>query len=193
MGRKKSKPVESNSDTVSTDTNSVGGGTGAGDTPASPGASKTRGPGRRQNGNSIQGYFRQLLADHPEWVAERSNDPIFKRWLADHPGFTEVPQGVKNGLSNVKSALRNKVRTVKKARGRPRKVVAAAGPYEAPTPVAARAPVVSKAAKADALEALEEQIDECLSVAKGLGKEDLEQVIIFLRRARNAVVLKMGE
>jgi hypothetical protein len=193
MGRKKSKPVEANSDTVATDTNAVGGGTAAGATPESPGASKTRGPGRRLNGNSIQGYFRQLLADHPDWVEMRSNDPIFKKWLADHPGFTEVPQGVKNGLSNVKSALRNKVRTVKKARGRPRNVVTPAGPSTASAPVAARAPVVSKVHKVDALEALEEQIDDCLSVAKRLGKEDLQQVIIYLRRARNAVVLKMGE
>jgi ketosteroid isomerase-like protein len=156
----------------------------------STGSSKRRGPGRRQNGSSIQGYFRQVLADHPQWVEMRSNDPIFAQYLADHPGESEVPQGAKNGLSNVKSSLRNKVRKAKKGRGRPRKVVAAGTTHAAPTAVAAKTKV---SRTMEALEALEEQIDDCLSVARHLGKEDLHQVCLFLKRARSAVVMKMGE
>jgi hypothetical protein len=193
MGRKKSKPVEGDSESRSlTGTDETIGSNGGG-TMESAGSGKRRGPGRRQNGNSIQGYFRKLLAGHPEWVKERSNEAIYEKWLADHPGETEVPQGVKNGLSNVKSALRSKAKTAQKTRGRPRKVAAAEPSYPDSTPTSIA--VVRKAGlnKFEALEALEEQIDECLSVAKSLGKEELHSVIVFLRRARNAVVLKMGE
>jgi hypothetical protein len=160
---------------------------------AGEGSTKGRGPGRRKNGSSIQGYFRALLDLHPEWVEERSNDPIFAQWLADNPGATEVPQSVKNGLSNVKSSMRNRVRKAKKKtgkRGRPRKIVAGVT-----SPVAA---IKTKAPKpvrtsAESLEALEEQIDDALSAAKRLGREDLHQVVVWLKRARNAVVLRLGE
>ena len=40
---------------------------------------------------------------------------------------------------------------------------------------------------------LEEQIDECLSLAKYLGRKELASVIGLLRKARNAVVWKLGE
>jgi hypothetical protein len=43
------------------------------------------------------------------------------------------------------------------------------------------------------LEALEEQIDECLTFAKRLDREGLQDVIVLLRRARNAVVWKAGQ
>ena len=43
------------------------------------------------------------------------------------------------------------------------------------------------------LERLEEQIDECLTLARTLDREGLSGVIVMLRRARNEVVWKMGE
>jgi hypothetical protein len=43
------------------------------------------------------------------------------------------------------------------------------------------------------LEALEEQIDDCLSHAKHRDREGLQEVIRLLRRARNEVVWKMGQ
>jgi hypothetical protein len=43
------------------------------------------------------------------------------------------------------------------------------------------------------LEALEEQIDDCLSAAKALDREGLGDVIGLLRRARNQVAWKMGQ
>ena len=43
------------------------------------------------------------------------------------------------------------------------------------------------------LESLEEQIDECLTLAKNLDREGLSSVINLLRRARNEVVWKIGE
>src|SRR4051794_37928307 len=37
-------------------------------------------------------------------------DELLKRWLADHPGETEMPKNVKAILSNLKSVLRSKGR-----------------------------------------------------------------------------------
>jgi hypothetical protein len=42
------------------------------------------------------------------------------------------------------------------------------------------------------LEALEERIDDCLTVAKHMDREGLDDVIRLLRNARNAVVWKLG-
>jgi hypothetical protein len=91
-----------------------------------------------------------------------------------------VPQKVKNNLANVKSILRKKMR---KRGGRPKAEQPLASVSEAAKPkVAARG-----------LEALEEQIDECLDLAKRLDREGLQGVIGLLRRARNAVVWKAGQ
>ena len=92
------------------------------------------------------------------------------------------PEKIKNNLSNVKSVLRKNLR---KKPGRPKKqsqpVVTSAAPAESPRKSARR------------LEALEEQIDECLALAREVDREGLADVIVLLRRARNQIVWKMGE
>ena len=55
----------------------------------------------------------------------------------------------------------------------------------------ATAPVLPKAKK-NWLGSLEERIDDVLAMAKNLGREGLEEVILYLRRARNEVVWKKG-
>ena len=82
----------------------------------------------------------------------------------------------------VDAALRKKLR---KKRGRPKKtsqpVVATVALVEAPRKSARR------------LEALEEQIDECMALAREVDREGLADVIALMRRARNKVVWQMGE
>ncbi len=134
-------------------------------------------------GESIQGYFRKVFAEHPRLLKERSNDELLRRWLADHPGETEVPRSVKIGLQNVKSVLRSRGR--KRTVARAAKAAASAPPGTLATP----RPRLSK----NGLEILEEQIDECLIAARTLDREGLESVIHLLRRARNEVVWKMGQ
>lgn len=145
-------------------------------------AKKAASSNGQQPGESISGYFRKIFEENPSLLDSRSNDELFARWLADHPGETKVPNNVKQNLSNIKSVLRSKSR---KKRGRPKKeslpVQAAAIPAES-----ARKPIRG-------LAALEEHIDDCLSHAKQLDREGLADVIILLRRARNAVVWKSGE
>jgi hypothetical protein len=48
-------------------------------------------------------------------------------------------------------------------------------------------------AAATLLESLEVQIDECMTFARGLDREGLDEIIARLRRARNEVVWKSGQ
>ncbi len=130
-------------------------------------------------GENISAYFRRVFQQNPKLLEGRSNEELLRRWLADHPGQTEVPQPVKNGLQNVKGILRSKGRKRKAARP------AAAAP-------AAQAPARPTAGKGR-LEQLEELIDEVLTFARAVDPEGLESVIGHLRRARNEVVWKLGE
>ena len=128
---------------------------------------------------SVSGYFRQIFKERPDLLHSGSNKELLERWLQDHPGKKNVPNRVKNILSNVKSIVRRKRR---KKVGR--KKTAELPPMVAlqPSPV----PLVK-------LESLEEQIDDCLTVAKRLDREGLADIIVLLRRARNGVVWKIGQ
>jgi hypothetical protein len=124
-------------------------------------------------GESVSGYFRKIFEEHPEWLRRRSNDAAYKRWLDDHPGYSDIPATVKTNLANIKSVLKSK----KRRRGRK-----AAAEAEDGTKPAVRIP-------ARDLEALENQIDEGLALAKSLDRTALEDIIDLLRKARNRVVL----
>jgi hypothetical protein len=129
--------------------------------------------------DSIQGYFRRILKKNPRLLNGKTNQELLNRWLTDHPGETEVPDRVKQGLSNLKSVLRRQAREK------------ASPPPEAPATFEPRHELAPEVP--NPLEALEEQIDECLMIARTLDREGLASVISLLRQARNEVVWKMGE
>src|SRR4051812_31474078 len=139
----------------------------------------------QDQGETVSAYFRKVFQEHPAWLDERSNDALYARWLKDHPDQKEVPEKVRQNLSNIKSVLRKQGR--KKA-GRPKKSAAPAQGAAAP----AAAPAAPQK-KGWNLGYLEEQIDECLMLAKVLDREGLQSVISLLRRARNEVVWSMGK
>jgi hypothetical protein len=156
-------------------------------TAASGVAAKTQpaAPSAGSDGESVAGYFRKVFKAQPRLLGERSNAVLLQQWLTDHPGHTEVPANVKANLSNLKSVLRSKKRkkVAKRAEeGQP----TATG--HTPTASVARKPTGNSK-----LEGLEYQIDECLIAAKQLDREALHEVIDSLRRARNAVVWKIGQ
>jgi hypothetical protein len=136
-------------------------------------------------GETVAGYFRKVFKENPTWLKERSNDKLLQKWLADHPGEKEVPPPVKKGMAKIKGILRSKKR---------RKVARVAEASQpAATPAAAPAKVARVPTGGSKLEALELQIDECLIAARHLDREGLHDVIAMLRRARNAVVWKLGQ
>ncbi len=134
---------------------------------------------------STAAYFRRIFKENPSLLKERSNEMLLTRWLTDHGDHTEVPQTIKNNLSNLKSVLRSKKR--KKVARRAEE----AKPY-APTSQPA-IPVARKATGTTKLDDLELQIDECLILAKHVDRQGLETVIQHLRLARNQVVWKIGQ
>ena len=137
--------------------------------------------GAMSGDESISGYFRKIFLENPKLLKQRSNDELLRLWLADHPGHTDVPQKIKNNLANIKSVMRKKLR---KRGGRPPK---------SEQPVGFVGEVTRTKVSPRGLEALEEQIDECLDAAKRLDREGLSEVISLLRRARNSVVWLGGQ
>src|ERR1700730_748990 len=130
---------------------------------------------RKSKRGTVAGYFRQVFAAQPEWLKEKSNDPILAKYRIDHGMAADAPveKSVKANLANLKSVLRKKSRRKGKA--------VVGGLAVAPTRSGHR------------LEALEEMIDEALTLPKNLDRQALQHIIIHLRRARNMVVWKIGE
>lgn len=144
-----------------------------------------------QNGTLAQasnettsGYFRRLFTENPRLLVTRSNSEVLNRWLADHPGNREVPKNVQKNMAKVKGLLRKKSR---------KRAKSTAVDHGAPVAAISSAPKAFVKAAPKSLEALEEQIDDCLTLAKRTDKEGLAEVIRMLRNARNAVVWKLGQ
>jgi hypothetical protein len=126
---------------------------------------------------SVSGYFRKIFAEQPELLDSKSNQELVDRWKADH-GASEVPNSVRSNLANLKSHLRKRRRL-----GLP--LWGEAARQRAAVPVGN--------ATNHGLEALEEHIDDSLTMAKNLDRTGLGDVITLLRRARNKVVWRLGE
>jgi hypothetical protein len=145
---------------------------------------KTRKPDEpQQPGGSVSGYFKALFKGNPGLLKSTSNVDNFARWLKDHPEEKEVPDRVKGILFIVKSMLRKKLGA---KRGRPGHEAQPAVEGQTAAVASVRRPAIR------GLESLEERIDDCLTLARGLDREGLEAVLDLLRKARNGVVVKQG-
>jgi hypothetical protein len=138
----------------------------------------------QEGGETTSSYFRKLFNDNPKLLGTRSNEALLTRWLADNPGHKEVPQKTQKILANVKGILRKKARKRGKAK---------TAEQIAPVSVASAAPKAAVKIAPKNLETLEEQIDDCLTLAKRTDKEGLADVVRLLRSARNSVVWMMGQ
>jgi len=144
-------------------------------------AKKAKPPEGSDGKETTAGYFRKVFEESPDLLNERSNKALLKRWLADHPGETEVPRSVKVNLANIKGVLRSKQRS---------KVAARAQKKLAPGENRKVATVPTGDTQ---LDLLEYQIDECMILAKTMGRDDMESIVSHLRRARKEVVWKIGK
>ena len=124
-----------------------------------------------ESGSSYS-YFKNLFTRDPSWLKVKSNHAILAKYRSDH-GLAEdaaLEKKVMNNLANLKSVM--------KSRSRKRKAVKTG-----------MAPVARPGNK---LEALEIAIDSCLTSARLLDPDGLNEVIHHLRAARNKVVWKQG-
>jgi hypothetical protein len=135
---------------------------------------------RKGSGESMSAYFRTVFNAKPHWLNQTSNDEVIARYRADHnmAASADVGKSVKQTMANVKSILRKEARGGSGKRANARPMAAAKLPMPAGKP---------------RLDTLEELIDDCMVVAKGLDREGLDHVIRLLRHARNAVVWKLGQ
>ncbi|HLJ97331.1 MAG TPA: hypothetical protein VKU02_29500 [Gemmataceae bacterium] len=131
---------------------------------------------RSKGGETVSGYFRKIFAQHPELLDSKSNQVLVERWKADH-GATAMPNPIRSNLANLKSLLRKR-----------RRLGLGIGEQSA-----APAAVSTRSRASNGLETLEEQIDDCLTMAKNLDRTGLGEVIDLLRMARNKVVWRIGE
>ena len=99
-------------------------------------------------------------------------------------------QGARGGKARAKKYTPEQLSEMGKKGGRPKKVAQAA-PVMAV--MVAEMPAANGTPGPSPLELLEEQIDDCLVAARQIAGEDLDDVITLLRKARNAVVWKLGE
>jgi hypothetical protein len=124
--------------------------------------------------------FRRLFLKQPELLRGSSFDPLIEMFKKEFPDreFTDNDRQI---AANVKSRMRKEF----KIRRRRRRAKAAAGNESAPAHRPLRGTGV--------LAALEEQIDNCLISARRLDREELSDVIKHLHRARNLLIVRMGE
>jgi hypothetical protein len=133
------------------------------------------------NGESRSSIFTRYFTSQPDLLREAGFEAIVEMYKAEYPGrdFTDKDRQI---AANIKSKLRRKFKIARRRkRGRPPGSTAAA----AAAPRAGR-PNTS-------LAMLEDHIDESLMLAKRLDRDGLDDVIKHLRRARNLVVVRMGE
>jgi hypothetical protein len=137
---------------------------------------------RKRQGGGLSAYFRGVFRERPQWLREKSNDLVLARYREDHGLAADqaLDPSVRSNLATIKSKLRREGNAPARVRaagrwGRGRQGPAAAG----------RA--------TDRMTQLEEQIDDCLALAKHLDRTGLEPVIALLHRARNEVVCKTGQ
>jgi hypothetical protein len=151
--------------------------------PPAPGAG-TQPAEQTSAGETLSGYFRRIFKENPKLLKERSNEALYRRWREDHPGPDEIPQAVKTAVQNVKNDLRRKLAERKAARR---------AEVRGQPPDQSQGPQPPRRSPAKDLQRPEHEIDECLTLARGLDREVLRGVIGILREARNAVVRKQGE
>ncbi len=138
---------------------------------------------QKKQGGSSYSYFQQYFAENPAKLDQTRNDEILADYREAHglAADAEIEKTVMNNLANVKSIMRKKLREAGQA---PDGDAADGGPKAAPQ---------RATRQGNRLEALEEMIDDCLTLAKNQDREGLRDVIGLLRRARNEVVWKLGQ
>jgi hypothetical protein len=134
---------------------------------------------KRRKRKSLAAVFKKYYAEHPEWLEGDGNAKAIAQFEEDHAG-RKANAKVRQAMYNVKSAL-NKGETGAVRQGGkkapPRQMAAAARRTARPS-----AP----------LSVLEAQIDECMFLARHIEKEQMQNVLANLHRARNAVVVMIG-
>lgn len=137
---------------------------------------------KKQKGESVFRYFRRIFEAHPDWLEQKSNDQVLAQYRQDHGLSADDPveKRIRDAMANSKSLTKKRLRESGASTG----AKSGRGGYRKTTQTGVS---VSR------METLEEQIDDCLTMARSLDKETLTTVVRLLRKARNEVVWLMGQ
>jgi len=124
---------------------------------------------------SLNGTFRQYFRDHPEWLQVKKNDAVLAKFAADHPKIP-LNKKVKQAMANAKNLERHGGTTGTK--GKHRKIAKMQAMMAA-----------NGRGAGNALQLLEDHVDDCLAMAKQIGMGQIGDVIRHLHRARNILVV----
>ena len=125
--------------------------------------------------HSLNGIFTRYYRAHPEWLTA-DNEIVLEQFKKDYPN-RQIEKPVKQAMYNVKSRLKGgeEGRTKRKQR------------HAAINQAVASSKVNGKSR--GPLGMLEEQIDDCMHLAKQIGREVMHDILVNLHRARNRVVM----
>jgi hypothetical protein len=133
---------------------------------------------------SRSSVFTRYFTEDKDLLRQPGFDKIAEMYKADFPDrpFSDKERQI---AANIKSKLRKEYK-IRRRRRRGRAAAAATGGS-----VGGAAPRLTRGI--GSLHQLEAQIDDCLVQARRLGREDLEDVVKHLHRARNLVIVRLGE
>ena len=126
---------------------------------------------------STSAKLKRLFDSDHELLRAREYDGLKAAWETAYPG-KPFSASLRQIAANIKSRMRKDLGM----RKRKRKVHATANGMAGPKPV-----------RAAQLIPLEEHVDECLMLARGVGREQLGDVIRYLKRARNLLIVMIGD
>jgi hypothetical protein len=134
-------------------------------------------------GLSRSQIFRRYYEKKPELLKVPGFDDVSVMYKQEFPDrdFTERDRQI---AANMKTRMR-KERNIARRRRRRRVAAGAVGEMTLNLPRGHRG--------ISSLQVLEEQIDDCLIAARRLGRPELVDVIKHLRRARNLIIVRLGE
>ena len=137
----------------------------------------------KAEGVSKSQIFRRYFEKRPDLLRESSFDDVMAMYKQEFPdrAFSDSDRQI---AANIKSRMR-KERKISRRRRRRRAAAGAGSELGIATPRAHRG--------VSSLHFLEEQIDNCLVAARRLERAELDDVIKHLRRARNLVIVRLGE
>ena len=139
----------------------------------------------KADGPSKSKIFRRYFEKRPELLKVPGFDDVIVLYKQEFPNqeFTERDRQI---AANIKSRIRKERNISRRRRRRGRAAGAAAGGE-----MAIAAPRGHRGISS--LQILEGQIDDCLIAARKLDRAELGDVIKHLRRARNLVIVRLGE
>jgi len=135
-------------------------------------------PRTKAPGESLSAKLKRLFRADTELLRTRDYDGLKAAWEKGNPGkpFSEKLRQI---AANIKSRMRKDLGMRKRRRKQ--------------SAVVANGQAAVKPLRPVLLAPLEEHIDECLMLARGVGRDQLADVIRLLKRARNQVIMMIGD